>query len=352
MSENKQPKEKKAVSKKWKILGNSLAIVLLSLLIFWGLAVFFHIGDVEYTEDAQVEEYVSPISTKVTGYLKEIRFDEHQTVHKGDTLAVIDDREFKIQLLQAEAALKQAEAGKTVIGSDVNLSQSNTQISEANIDELKARLENQRQNLERYANLLKADVIPQFEYDQVKTEYEAIKARYESSLRQKQSSQLNTKTIANKMKVSDGDIMRAQAIVDMAKLNLSYCYIIAPYDGIMGRRKITQDQLVQAGQTLSTIVQSGDKWVTANYTEDQIEDIRIGDKMNIKVDGIKNQTFAGEVIAISGATGSKYSATPVDNSTGNFVKVQQRIPVRIKFLNTKKDIEKIRAGMNVQVSKK
>lgn len=338
--------------RKYRLLMKFVVILLLSILILWGLAVFFHIGDQDYTEDAQVEEYVNPVSTKVAGYLQEIRFDEHQKVKKGDTLAIIDDREYKIQVLQAEAALKQAQAGKTIVNSDVDVSENATTISQANIEEVKARMENQKKNLQRYANLLKADVIPQFEYDQAKTEYDAIKARYESLLHQKQSTQLTTKTISDKIELSDADILKAQAAVDFAKLTLSYCYIIAPYDGIMGRRKIADGQLVQAGQTLTTIVQSGEKWVTANYTEAQIENIRIGDKIKIKIDAIKNQSFSGEVIAISGATGSRYSAAPVDNSTGNFVKVQQRIPVRIKFLDSEKDLENVRAGMNAQVTKK
>ena len=326
--------------------------MLLGILMIWALLRFFHVGDNEYTEDAQVEAYVNPISTKVAGYLQEIRFDEHQKVHRGDTLAIIDDREYKIQLMQAEAALKQAQAGRAIIHSDVHVSENATNISEANIDELKARLENQQRNLERYANLLEADVIPQYEYDQAETEYEAMKARYTSLLRQKQSTQLNTKTMTDKIALSEADILKAQAAVDMAKLNISYCYILAPYDGIMGRRKIASGQLVQAGQQLATIVQSGEKWVTANYTESQIESIHVGDRMRLVVDAIKGKSFSGEVTAISGATGSRYSAVPVDNSTGNFVKVQQRIPVRIKFLDDEAALEDVRAGMNVQVTKK
>lgn len=343
--------EKKPVPRKFNNLWNILAIIVVAGLIFWGLAVFFHIGDKEFTEDAQVDEYVSPVSTKVSGYLKQIRFDEHQLVRKGDTLAVIDDSEYKIQLMGAIANLKQAQAGKIIVSSDIGVSQNTTSISEANIDEVKARLENQRQNLQRYANLLKADVVPQFEYDQVRTEYEAMKARYESLLRQKESTKLNTKAVGEKIELSEADIMKAQAAVDLAKLNLSYCYITAPYNGIMGRRKIDDSQLVQAGQTLTTILESGEKWVTANYTEAQIASIHLGDKMSIKVDAFKGKAFTGEVTAISGATGSRYSATPLDNSTGNFVKVQQRIPVRIKFLDKEKDLEGIRAGMNVQVTK-
>ncbi|WP_432713956.1 HlyD family secretion protein [Pedobacter sp.] len=347
----KQENEKMYSSKKFRIALNIFTITILLGLVVWGLTIFFHLGDAEFTEDAQIEEYISPVNTKVSGYIKQIRFEEYQLVHKGDTLTVIDDSEYKIQLKQAEALLKQAQAGKTIVRSDVGVSKNSTTISQANLQEIKARLSNQEQNLKRYGNLLKADVIPQFEYDQVKTEYEAMKAKYESLLQQRQSTKLNTRALANKIELSEADIMKAEAAIELAKLNISYCYITAPYDGTMGRRKIAENQLLQAGQTLTTIVKAGNKWVTANYTEAQIENIRLGDRMRIKVDAISDKTYIGEVTAISGATGSRYSALPIDNSTGNFVKVQQRIPVRIKFIGTDQDIEKIRAGMNVEVTK-
>ena len=151
--------------------------------------------------------------------------------------------------------------------------------------------------------------------------------------------------------MSQAEILKAEAAVDYARLNLSYCYITAPYDGVMGRRKISEGQLVAAGQTLASIVKQGDIWVTANYTESQIEQIHIGDTMRIQVDALKKRKFLGRVIAISGATGSSYSAAPVDNSTGNFVKVEQRIPVRIQFLDSDEQLQDVRAGMNAQVTK-
>ena len=167
-------KSPKGSKKKYNIFIRLTVILVLIILFIWGLAVFFHIGDKDYTEDAQVEQYVNPISTKVAGYLNDIRFDEHQKVAKGDTIAIIDDREYKIALEQAVAALQQARAGRTVVHADLKVSENVTNISEANIQEAKARLDNQQKNLERYAQLLKADVIPQFDYDQQKTESEAM----------------------------------------------------------------------------------------------------------------------------------------------------------------------------------
>jgi len=344
--------QKLAIRKRNKrIFLNSLIILILASVLIWGLAVYFHLWDDDYTEDAQVEEYINPINTRIPGFLKEIKFEEHQTVKKGDTVAIIDDKEYNIQLEQALATLKDAQAGKVVINSDVSLSANSTNISNANIEEMKARLDNQRTNLNRYANLLKEDVISQYQFDEVQTEYDAMKAKYEALLRQRTSTQLGTKATSEKLNVSEASIMKAQAAVDMAKLNISYCYITAPYNGIMGRKKIEAGQLVQAGQTLSSIVKGNDKWVTANYTELQIDNIHIGDKMKIKVDAIKNIVYTGKVVAISGATGSQYSSVPVDNSTGNFVKVQQRFPVKIEIENKGADLYKIRAGMNVEVTK-
>lgn len=344
---------KKEYSKRWRIFFNSLSAVMIITLICWGLMTYFHLNEQVYTDDAQVEEYINPINTRIVGYIKKIKFDEHQQVKKGDTLIIIDDREYKIQLEQALASLKDAEAGKNVVASDINVAANSTSISDANIAEMKARLNNQAINLKRYENLLKADVVSQYQYDEVKTEYDAMQAKYNALLRQRQSTTLNTKTVSEKLNVSDAAILRANAAVDMARLNLDYCYITAPYDGIMGRRKIAEGQLLQPGQALATIVQDGEKWVTANYTESQIEHIKAGDLLTIKIDAVKGIVFEGYVESISGAAGSRYSAVPVDNSTGNFIKVQQRFPVKIIFTknNKKENLDKIRAGMNVTVTK-
>lgn len=338
-------------SRNKRILINSLTILLLVGVLIWGLSVYFHLWDRDYTEDAQVEEYINPINTRISGFLESIKFSEHQNIKKGDTIAIIDDKEYVIQLQQAYAALKDAQAGKVVISGDVNLSANSTNISNANIEEIEARLANQKTNLDRYTNLLKEDVIPQYQYDEVKTEYDVIKAKYEALLHQRTSTQISTRSTSQKLNISEAAIMKARAAVDMAKLNIQYCLIRAPYDGIMGRRKIEEGQLVQAGQTLSFIVKARDKWVTANYTESQIENIHPGDRMRIKADAVKGIVYTGRVAAISGATGSQYSSVPVDNSTGNFVKVQQRFPVKIELLNKPEELEKIRAGMNVEVTR-
>lgn len=190
--------------------------------------------------------------------------------------------------------------------------------------------------------------MPEQQYDQAKADFDAARARYNALLRQKDAAHSQyTETSRRKVNI-DAAILRAEAALDLANLNLSYTVVTAPYDGYMGRRTLEPGQYVSAGQTLSYLVRQMDKWVTANYRETQIANIYIGQQVRIKVDGIPGKTFRGHVTAISEATGSKYSLVPTDNSAGNFVKVQQRIPVRIDFDDvTPEDMAQLRAGMMV-----
>lgn len=347
---NKKEAEKKKTKNK-VLFANLLVFVLISAAFYWLVTQYFHIGDKDYTESAQVEEYINPVNTRIPGYIKEIRFNEHQKVKKGDTLVVIDDREIRTQVAQAEAAYQTALASRNVTSSAVNTVSNNIAVMNSNIEGAKARLWNAEQNLNRYKNLLASEAVTRQQFDAVKTEYEATRAAYQTLLNQKNSATLSTSETKSRIGINDAEIKRAKAAVDMAKLNLSYAVIIAPYDGVMGRRAINEGQLIQAGQQVGTIVLSNQKWVTANFLESQMPKISIGKKMTMTVDALNGQTFEGEVTAISAATGSRYSNIPTDNSTGNFVKVQQRIPVRIEFTpkNKATDVEQLRAGMNVNV---
>ncbi|HAY3535715.1 HlyD family secretion protein [Elizabethkingia anophelis] len=349
--------EKKKANKKNKIrstIANSIVFIILIAGFYWLVREYFHIGDKDYTEAAQVEEFINPVNTRVAGYIKEIKFIEHQQVKKGDTLLILDDREIQTQLGQAEAAYQNALAQRSATSSSVNTVSNNVNVMESNIAGAKARLWNAEQNLNRYKNLLAAEAVTRQQYDQIKTEYDAQKAAYETLVNQKQSANLSTTEVKSKLGINDAEIKRTKAALDMAKLNLSYTIITAPYDGIMGRRVISDGQLVQAGQQIATIVLNGQKWVTANFLESQMPKIAIGKKIMMSADALGGQQFEGEVTAISAATGSRYSSVPTDNSTGNFIKVQQRIPVRIEFTsgNDKQKLNQLRAGMNMIIKLK
>jgi len=332
------------------ILFNVLSALVILGAVAWGISVFFHLDNSAYTDDAQVEAYINPVNTRIPGYIKTIKFSEHQQVKKGDTLVIIDEREYAIQLEQAEAMLADAQANKSVAGSGTDVAANGIIISRANLDELKARLDNMQTNYKRYQNLLKEDIVTQFQFDQVQTDLDATKARYRALQAQQQGSSLTTNETGKRVAIADAAIQKAQATVDMAKLNLSYTVITAPYNGVVGRKLIEEGQLMQAGQPLVSIVRGDDKWITANYSESQIGKLQVGSMVQIKIDALSGKTFHGRVTAISDATGSRFSAVPVDNSTGNFVKVQQRFPVKIDFTGeNNKDLAALRAGMNAEV---
>lgn len=331
---------------------NILSVLIILAAIGWGLLSYLQLNNSVYTEDAQIDGHINPLSTKLTGYIKEIRFQEHQTVHKGDTLVVLENDEYKIQVENALAALADAKAGNSVVRIEVEIARNSQNIADANIEELKTRLENADVNYKRFKDLMDKDAIAVYQFEQVKTEYESLKAKYKALTAQKVGSHLTTQETSRKTGINEAAILRAKASLDLAKLNLSYTVIVAPYDGILGRVSLEEGQLVQSGQQLFNIVRDQQKWVTANYTENQMKQIVLGKKVKLSVDAVPNVVFEGEIKAISEATGSKYSSIPVDNSTGNFVKVQQRIPVRIEFSkdNNVEDLKKLMVGLNVVVN--
>lgn len=328
---------------------NTVCICLVMTGIVWTVNYFWRYANYEITNDAMVDQYIAPLNVRASGYIKEVRFTEHQYVEKGDTLLILDDREYRIRLKDAEAALMDAHGSKDVLSSGIETSHMNIAVQDANIAETRARLLQQETELRRYASLVKKQAVSQQEYEQAKTNYEANKARYEALMRQKDSASSQYSETSKKSTGIEANILRKEAEVEMAQLNLSYTVVTAPYEGYMGRRTLEPGQFVQAGQTLSYLVRSNDKWITANYKETQIDHIFIGQKVFIKVDALKGQTFEGKVTAISEATGSKYALVPTDNSAGNFVKVQQRIPVRIEFTNaSSQEMKRLRAGMMVE----
>lgn len=205
-------------------------------------------------------------------------------------------------------------------------------------------------DLQRYSKMLEKDAVTRQQFDAVKTDFEAKKARYESFSRQKKASSSLVAQTRTRIAQNDAGIQLAKALVETAELNLSYCIITAPCDGYASRKEIRVGQLIQPGQTLLDIVDSSDIWVTANFKETQLKHIHPGSKVEITVDAVPHVTFFGTVKALSKATGASLSIIPQDNSAGNFVKVRQRIPVRINFSSDNKteDMEKLHAGMNVE----
>ena len=332
-----------------KLTYNILVICLLFGAFIYICSRFIHLG-VEYTDNAQVKQHITPVNTRVSGFIQKICFEEYQPVHKGDTLLIIEDSEFRLRLAQAEADYKNALAGKSAMHTTINTTQNNIFVTDAVIEEQRVRLKNAEADYKRYQELMKEEAVTPQQFDRVRTEYAATKAKYEQLLRQKQSSMLVKQEQTQRLEQNESEIKLAKAALELAKLNLSYTVICATTDGVTGRKDIHEGELVQAGQALVTLVDGTEKWVIANYKETQTTDMKRGQLVDMKVDAIPDIVYKGRIVSISDATGSFYSLIPQDNSAGNFVKVEQRIPVRIEFTdeNTEENLQRLRAGMNVE----
>ncbi|MCM1006263.1 MAG: HlyD family secretion protein [Prevotella sp.] len=330
-----------------KILSYIITIAVIGAAAIWVISKFSHFGDVEFTDNAQVQRQIVPVNSRVQGYIKEIRFKEFERVQAGDTLVIIDDTDLKIDLAQAQADFANAQASRSVTSHSVDVASANVAVSEATIAEAKVLMDNAATDLERYRQLLEQDAVTRREYDGVKTDYEAKKARYEMLAKQRAATSTTVTEARQRISQNEAGIQLAQAMVDRARQNLTYTVITAPCSGFVSRKDIQVGQLVQPGQTLVDIVDESDVWVEANFKETQLAHIHPGSIVRIKVDALPDKEFTGKVVSISTASGAALSLFPQDNSAGNFVKVRQRIPVRIE-IQDKTAAGELRAGMNVE----
>lgn len=331
-----------------KRIYNTVIILLLLAGICWALSRFVHFGKVEYTDDARVERYINPVNTRVQGFISEIRFDEYQHVNKGDTLVLIDDVEYKYMLAQAEADLARANSGKSADAASIRTTASNVTVADAGIEEAKANLKNAKDDYERYKALLAKDAVTRQQFDAMETRYKAAQARYDQISRQKKSTELVGNELTGRLGQSTAAVSLAEAAVELAKLRLSYTVITAPCDGYVGHKDIHVGQLVQPGQLMVRVVDDSKVWVIADYRETQLKHIAVGNEVRVTADAIPGVEYKGIVTSVSSATGSAWLGAPINNATGNFVKVEQRVPVRIELEANNADLSVLQAGLNVE----
>jgi len=337
-------------SKKLRLLYNIFVVILIIGCICWVFSRFVHPGNVEFTNNAQVKQQIVPIQTRVQGYVKKVNFTEYHKVDKGDTLLVIEDAEYRLRLAQAEADYQNAIAGKKAMGTTILTTQSNICVSEAAIEECRIQMENAKKEFDRYNTLISRQSVTKQQFDGVKTAYNAANARYEQMLGHKNSATLLKDEQTIRLNQNDAQIKLADAAFALAKLNLSYTVITAPCNGVTGRKNVEEGQLLIPGQGVVDLVNVNDKWVIANYRETQTARMAEGQPVKISVDGVPGVNFKGTIQAISWATCASFSIFPQDNSSGNFIKVAQRIPVRITFTDANKseDLQRLRSGMNAE----
>ncbi len=330
----------------------------------YGVIKYMHAQKHEETDDAQIEALISPVIPRVSGYIKEIRVSDNQAVKKGDTLVILDDRDLRIKVEEAEAALAAAQSNASVAGAGVPVVNANVFSSESNISTVDAQIKasevnvwRANQDFARYENLIKDHSITQQQYEQALAAKQTAERQLDILKAQKQSAARQTAAMSQQKNVSVGQVSVANAAIkqrtaelDAALLNLSYTVITAAVDGQVSKVNLQPGQLLQAGQALFNVVPGGSVWVVGNFKETQLTKMKLGQKVMIKVDAYPDHEFEAKITSFSPATGSKFSLLPPDNASGNFVKVVQRVPVKIEFTDTKDEkLKQLRAGMNVVV---
>lgn len=303
----------------------------------------------ESTDDAQVETDISPISARIPGYIASVHFTDNQEVHKGDTLITIDDRDLRMKVEMAESALENARASLETAIANVESAQTGGKTSQYRVDELQVRLDQATTEFNRYQKLLSDGSATPQQFEKVKTEKESLEKQIETTRQMERESDSRTQTASTQVKVAESVVKLRQTDLDYAKLQLSYAVVTAPFDGIVSKKNAVPGQLIQAGQPVCSIVSDHNLWVIANFKETQIGKLKTGMRVAIQVDAYSGEDITGRIASFASATGSKFSLIPPDNATGNFVKVVQRVPVRIDLDPAAGSYSNLLAGMSANV---
>ncbi len=371
-----------------------IVFAVLTVLVVAVVVAWLHFRHYESTDDAQIDGHINPISSRISGYVIKVNVDDNQFVHAGDVLVQIDPTDYKVAVAKAEADLADAIAnaeGQAInvpvtsistssqirsAEADVQSSRAGTAAADKNVEVMRADLAQAEANdvkyqddLERYRQLVEKQEVSQQQYDQalasarastaavagaraalVAAEQQAEQAR--ERLKQSQAALESARTGPRQVAItesrahsSSAQVEQKRAELDQAKLNLSYCSIVAPSDGVVNRT-VELGQYLQPGQQILSISPVDDIYVTANYKETQLRWMRPGQTATITVD-TNGRTYRGHVDSIAGASGARYSLLPPENATGNYVKVVQRIPVKIVFEPGQNRDHQLRIGMSV-----
>jgi membrane fusion protein, multidrug efflux system len=359
-------------------VGVGLAVVAVAALLWW-----LHARKFEDTDDAQVDGYITAVSSRVPGTVVRVLVEDNQTVKQGDPLVELDTADLEVAVAQARAAEAQAEAAVAQEEPSVPITATSNraavQSAEDEVANAEADLEAARRELdqaiatnrfaqqqkERAEKLLASNTVPQAEYDQRSSAADVASAAVASAQKHVDQRRARLQTAqarlmearanaprqlvarAAGLTVRQANLELARAQLRQAQLNLGYAEVVAPVDGIIGKRSVNVGDRVQPGQQLMSLTQNGELWVTANFRETQIERMKRGQAASVHVDAI-DRDYDGVVESFAGATGSRYSLLPPENATGNYVKVVQRIPVRIKLQPGQPEMERLRPGMSAE----
>ncbi|SHL25101.1 membrane fusion protein, multidrug efflux system [Chitinophaga jiangningensis] len=332
-----------------RITGWMAGIIVLAMAV-WGFQSLRSYYLFEQTNDAQVQEYVNPVISRAGGFIVAVKFEENQLVKKGDTLLVIDNQEYTLEVDQTEAAIRKAQAQLQVLDANIHTLEKTASAAQSRISGAKAKVWKQELEYKRYKEMYDDEAATKQQLEDVQATLDINNSDYKTAEENYGAATAHIQDIYAEKAVVQAEIARLKALRDRRSLDVGYTVIRASYDGRMGRRTVEVGQMIDAGETLAYIVNNEtDKWVVANYKETQVEKMRIGDTVNIIADAFPDEQFKGTIISLSPATGSSFSLLPPDNSTGNYVKIVQRVPVRIRVDGKRADIDRLKVGMNVNV---
>ena len=315
------------------------------------------------TDDAQIDGHIDPVLPRVPGYVAQVLVSDNQPVKAGDVLVKIDPADLQAKVDQEQASLLNAQAAVSVAqaalaGTRANLAGTWAKATGTQADVAAARTpqEQAAADLARYSTLWKKEEISQQQYDSARAAADSARAAYDAaratasaagSTSEAAASQIDAAT--RQIAAAEAQVAQHRAALESAKLQLSYAVVTAPTSGTVSKKAVEVGQFVQAGQPLLAIVQGHDTWVSANFKETQLAQMRPGQKVDVEVDAYPGHTFHGRVESLAAATGARFSLLPPDNATGNFTKVVQRVPVKIVLTDPTDPQRPLRVGMNVAV---
>lgn len=299
------------------------------------------------TDDAQVEGNIVPVQARVGGYLAKVYVEDNQQVKAGQLLAEIDSADLALKVAQAQTAYDAAVSAEGVAQSRVDEARVAGALAKTSIQGPKSTLWKAENEFNRYSDLYKQNLATPQKLDEVKAAVEIARAQYNMATQKYEAATVQLETAQSQLKVAQATTELRKEEIKVAQLQLSYTHIYAPVAGVVSKKAVQGGQLIQAGQPLMSLVQKGEIWVTANYKETQLSGMEINSPAVIKVDAYPDLEFKGKVESFGGATGAKFSLIPPDNASGNFVKVVQRISIRIA-LDAVPELKLLKPGMSVE----
>ncbi|GEP94169.1 HlyD family secretion protein [Chitinophaga cymbidii] len=341
-----------ASPRKGKLAVRLIFIAILLIGAIFGIRQWLYARHHETTDNAQVEGHSAPVIARVSGYVKDLYVQDYGNVKQRDTLVMIDDEEYRIELQQAEADYRQAEADLLSARASLANANAGINVAEANAQVALVKKNKAAADLNRDQSLFNDQAITNRQLDDTKATSLTNDKQYQAAQDNITLAKSSVQVAAAKVTQAEALVASKKAEVEQMKLKLGYTKITANITGRIGRKNVEPGQYVQAGQSLFTIVDENGFYIVANFKETQLEHIHVGQEADIEVDGFSDLALKGKVTAISRATGAKFSLLPPDNATGNFVKIVQRVPVKIAIDNADQYLDKLRAGLSVEVALK